>query len=82
MTDDLRERIDRAVAAATVPDEPEPRRRAARRPTLATALKQAKKLGVSVSGATLTADGVTLTFGEPGATDDAPNPWTRKYAPH
>jgi hypothetical protein len=84
---EIHARIDRAIAAATPkeePEEPEPKRRARRRPTLTSALKQAKKLGVPVSGATLTAEGVSLTFGEPSsaATDNSLNPWTRKYAAH
>ena len=42
------------------------RKRRARKPTLAGALKQASKAGVDVKGATLAADGsVSLQFGEP-----------------
>lgn len=53
------------------------RKRRARRPTLAAALKQANKAGIDVKGATLAADGsVSLTFGNTvsgnGASD---NPW-------
>ena len=49
----------RAVTAGTR------RRSRPRRPTLASALKQAKKEGLAVSGATWAADGtVSLTFGE------------------
>jgi hypothetical protein len=42
------------------------RKRRARRPTLAGALKQASKAGAKVRGATVAADGrVSLQFGEP-----------------
>ena len=42
----------------------EPKRRQ-RKPSLATALKQARKAGVSVKGATIEAGKVSLEFGEP-----------------
>ena len=51
-----------------------PRSRRPRRPTLATVLKQAERAGFKPAGATVTADGVTLTFGgEPGP--DNHNSW-------
>jgi hypothetical protein len=45
-----------------------------RRPTLASALKQAGKAGVPVKAATLGSDGVKLEFGESGQATDI-NPW-------
>jgi hypothetical protein len=44
-----------------------------RRPSLESALRQAKAAGVPVRGAVLGPDKIELTFGEPGAT--ATNPW-------
>jgi hypothetical protein len=44
-------------------DMPTVRRRKRKAPDLARALKQAKRAGESVTGATVTADGVTLNFG-------------------
>ena len=49
------------------------RPRQPRKPTLASQLRQAKKAGLSVKGATIEPDKVTLIFGEP-AKDDG-NPW-------
>ncbi len=49
-----------------------PRRR--RRTTLASALRQADRAGKPVASATITADNVTLTFGEPEATNNI-NEW-------
>ena len=47
-----------------------------RKVSLANALRQAKKAGQAVAGAPVTADGVTLTFGQPGATKPTDeNPW-------
>jgi hypothetical protein len=47
-----------------------------RKPTLANALKQAKKAGLEPSGATVTADGnVSLTFGAGDGTQPNGNPW-------
>ena len=48
------------------PDAPVMRRhrRRIRKPTLTNAIREARKLGVVVSGATMTADGVSLSFGE------------------
>lgn len=41
-----------------------------RKPTLASALREAKKVGASIAGATLAADGsVSLTFGEAAKTN-------------
>ena len=49
--------------------------RRARRPTLASALRQARKVGASVSGATISADGsVTITFGQPTVAESE-NEW-------
>ena len=45
----------------------EPALRRTRKPSLAAALRQAAKLGKPVRGAQITADGVSLTFGEPEA---------------
>jgi hypothetical protein len=45
-----------------------------RKATLARALREAKKAGVSVQGATVEDGRVTLTFGE-AATGDKINPW-------
>jgi Na+-transporting NADH:ubiquinone oxidoreductase subunit NqrC len=53
--------------------EVRPKRRRQRKVTLSRALREAQKAGVSVSGATLTAEGVTLTFGQ--APTEANNPW-------
>ena len=44
-----------------------------RRMTLARAMKQAKRAGLSVSEATVTSNGITLQLGE--ATPDQANPW-------
>lgn len=44
-----------------------------RKPTLAAALRQAKRAGVSVRGATIEAGKITLELGEPGSASD--NPW-------
>jgi sugar/nucleoside kinase (ribokinase family) len=51
-----------------------PRRAAARKPSLAAALREAKKAGVPVAAATITGQGVALTFGEATTGTDA-NPW-------
>jgi hypothetical protein len=46
-----------------------------RKPSLARFIKQARKLGLAVSGATLATDGsVSLTFGE-SQQAEASNPW-------
>jgi hypothetical protein len=50
-----------------------------RKPTLAAALRQAAKAGASVSGATIEAGKVTLTFGEP-APGTVANPWEQAMA--
>lgn len=52
-----------------------PRRRRLKKPTLAGALKQASRAGVTVAGATLTSDGVVLTFGNNSAPTQSANPW-------
>jgi len=57
------------------PWESPTRRRKKRKPNLASALKQASKAGVAVAGATITADGVTLEFGQPDAVKTNTNPW-------
>ena len=63
---------DEVEGAAT---EKPARKRRARKPTLAGALKQASKAGVDVKGATLAADGsVSLQFGE-AEPSEASNPW-------
>ena len=56
-------------------EDPEPvKRTRQRRPTLTTALAQAAKAGMTVSGATIAPDGsVTLTFGDGSTTTT--NPW-------
>jgi hypothetical protein len=43
---------------------PAPRRQRKRSPSLTKALREAKKAGISVTGATFTADSVSLSFGE------------------
>ena len=48
--------------------EPE-RKHRQRKPSLAAALKQARKAGVSVKGATIEAGKVSLEFGEPEAAE-------------
>lgn len=54
---------------------PRPRRRNPRKLTLAHALREARKAGVNVAGATLEADGkLSLQFGE-AAPAEAANPW-------
>jgi hypothetical protein len=53
---------------------PQRRRKPRRRQTLASALRQAAKVGASVSGATIEDGKITLTFGEPQPTE-ASNPW-------
>lgn len=50
-----------------------------RKPTLASAIRQAHRAGIDVTGATITNDGVSLEFGK-GAVDSAkveddPNEW-------
>jgi hypothetical protein len=63
---------DEVEGAAT---EKPARKRRARKPTLAGALKQASKAGVDVKGATLAADGsMSLQFGE-AEPSEASNPW-------
>ena len=51
---------------------PRPKRK--RRPTLAAALREARKAGITVAGATVETGKVTLTFGKPEPTE-ASNPW-------
>jgi hypothetical protein len=69
----LRAHFSGAIAAerARLDDElvkhapaPTPRRPKARTPSLTKALREAKKAGLSVAGATFTADSVSLAFGE------------------
>jgi hypothetical protein len=51
------------------------RKRGPRKPTLVSELRQAKKAGLSVKGATIEPDGrLSLQFGEPEPTE-ASNPW-------
>jgi hypothetical protein len=51
-------------------------RRRHRKPSLAAAIKQARKAGVDVQGATVRPDGsVSLTFGHPAESNVAGNPW-------
>ena len=53
-----------------------PTRRRSRRPNLASALKQAGKAGVAVSGATIRPDGsVALEFGNPDSARPESNEW-------
>jgi hypothetical protein len=54
--------------------EAPPKRRRQRRPTLASALREAAKAGVPVRSAQVEAGKVTLTFGEVEPTDES-NPW-------
>jgi hypothetical protein len=58
--------------------------RRARKPTLASELRQAKKAGLSVKGATIEQDKLTLTFGEPTPDNTEVNPWDTvlKHAAH
>ena len=60
---------------------PEPRSRRQRKPTLASAIREARKAGVPVSGATLTADGsVSLTFGgEPKTSRNELDEWMARH---
>ena len=58
--------------------------RGTRRPSLTNAIRAAKAVGMTVSGATITPNGsVVLTFGD-GSSSDSDNPWDRvlKNAPH
>ena len=52
----------------------QPRASAPRKPSLAAALREAKQAWVAVAAATITGEGVALTFGEVPAGSDA-NPW-------
>jgi hypothetical protein len=61
------------LRAGVATSAPARRTRAARKPTLASAIKQAKKAGLNVRSATIAADGVSLLFGEPQA--EPINPW-------
>jgi hypothetical protein len=49
---------------APVPEPAAPRRQRKRSPSLTKALREAKKAGIPVTGATFTADSVSLSFGE------------------
>jgi hypothetical protein len=55
-----------------VTTKPKPKQTRKRKVTLARALQQAGKAGVSISSATVKPDGVMLELGE---TPDQPNPW-------
>jgi hypothetical protein len=52
-------------------DTPPPRQRRTRRPTLAAALREAKKAGQTVKGAVFEPGRVTLIFGDDGAPTDS-----------
>ena len=59
------------------PVEPEPARRRQRKPNISAMIRQAEKAGKEVSS--VTADGVTLQFGRPDATNDTSSPWDSVY---
>jgi len=88
--DDIKARIERCIAAATPKDiatgcvsedDETPRSRRRRRPTLASTIKQARKLGMQPAAATVRPDGtVTLEFGQrPALHDAASNEWDAEY---
>jgi hypothetical protein len=61
----MRARLDDELIKHAPAPAPTPRRPKARTPSLTRALREAKKAGISVAGATFTADGsVSLSFGD------------------
>jgi len=73
VADELRERVGFRHFARLIKEgvfdkrSQPPRARAPRKPSLARALREAKKAGVNVAAATVTGQGVALTFGERAA---------------
>jgi hypothetical protein len=53
-----------APVPVPAPPQPAPVPRRQRKPSLSKALREAKKAGIPVTGATFTADSVSLSFGE------------------
>ena len=61
-------------------DKPQPRRTRERKPSLPRALREAKQAGVNVAAATITGQGVVLTFGEAAKTDSNElDQWMEKH---
>jgi hypothetical protein len=79
---DILKRIERSTLAWA--SAPVAKRRRARKPTLAAAIKQASKAGVKVAGAVLDPSGkIELKFGEQAASDaavDELNEWRKRRA--
>ena len=86
VADELRERVGfrhftRLVREGVFDKPSRPRRtRGERKPSLAPALREAKKAGVNVATATITGQGVALTFGEAAKTDSNElDQWMEKH---
>jgi hypothetical protein len=75
--------LDLIEARQSEQQQQQPKRRRKRKVTLASALKQAKRASVSVKGAIIEDDKVTLQFGQPDAPDQSSEPndyWDRAIA--
>jgi len=58
---------------------PKPKAKRKRKPTLTAAIAQARKAGLVPTGATVTAEGVSLEFGNASPTNDL-DQWIAKHA--